>query len=141
MEIVERSLLDLAALGGVEQAVPAGADTDGGAEPLTEVQVRGKTDLAHSELLFNGGVHTRTDGDEGVVENAVRHIGTTDDLSVGANIVILLCESAEGKETCSRKNSNEFDDFHNTMLSLIASIPVYSHTIQHANLSFFLKKA
>ena len=117
VEIVVGSLVELAALGGVEEAMPAGTDTDGGAEPLAEVQVRGKTDLAHAELLLDDGVHAGAEADERVVESAVGHIGTTDHLTVRIAVAVLLRHGVEGEEeACSSKDSDEFDDFHNVML-------------------------
>ena len=100
-------------LGGIEQAVPAGADTDGRAEPLAQVQVGRKTHLAQAILLLEDGVETGADADEHVVERTVGHIGTTDDLTSLIAVGILLRKSVEGEqEACRSKQPDEFDTFH-----------------------------
>ena len=122
MDVVERILVQLAALAGVLEAVPTGADTDGRGEPLAQIKLRGKAHLTEAVALLKDGIDTGTDVDERVVENTVGHIGATDDFTAFTAVVVLLRIRVEGEEeTCSRKDSDEFDGFHNTMLSLIAS--------------------
>ena len=106
------------ALGGVGDTVPTGADTDGRAEPLAQINIRSKTDLAQAVAFLEDGVDTGAKADERVVKGAVGHIRATDDLASLIAVGILLRVSVEGEqEACSSKDSDEFDDFHNTMLS------------------------
>ena len=118
MDVVVRGLLQFTALGGVVDTVPAGAETDGRAEPLADGDVRANPELAEAIVALEDGVHTGAEADEHVVESAVGHIGTTDDLTIRTAVGILLRKSVEGKEkTCSCKDSDEFDDFHDTIIS------------------------
>ena len=114
MEIVERRLVQRTALGRVIVAVPADTGTDGGGEPLPEIDLRGKAQLSEAVLALGDGVDTRAKADERVVESAVGQIRSTGDGTVGVAVVVLLRIGTEGrKNSCNSKNSKQFDTFHN----------------------------
>ena len=97
--------------------MPAATDTDGRGEPLTEGDVRSKTDTADRRILGEGesAVNTGTYTNKDVVKGLVGLIRTANDITVLVAICILLSESVHGeKEACSCKSSNKhFDTFHN----------------------------
>ena len=118
VDVVERSLVEFTTLGGVLETVPAGADTDGRGEPFADVEIGSEAELAETVGLFKDGVGTGTDTDEGVVEETVGHIGTTDDVTVRIAIAILLRKGVKGEQdTCRSKNTEQFDTFHKHILS------------------------
>ena len=114
VEIVHPSLGDLTALGGVLEAVPADAHTQGRREPLTEVEVRSNTHLAQAVTLLEEGVDTGTEGDEGVIESTVGHVRTTDHVAIRVAVGILLRKGVEGEEKACRSKDS-------TVLSIASS--------------------
>jgi hypothetical protein len=125
--LLEALLVELNLTYGVENTLITDTGTDSRGEPLTEIDLSGKTtltlEIGPSEIIHefltvepvpDTSVPTSTYANESIVEGLVGLISTANDVAVLVTIVVLLSESVHREEeACCSKNSNDsFDTFH-----------------------------